>query len=276
MHKAALKHFALAGDYQLFDIAPATNSTQGSVQDAIKAIIETAKKNPQTKIGLNVTVPHKEVALQFVGELTAEAKLVNAVNCLKVSDTGEVIGHNTDLDGFIKSARELFGHAPNEFACVLGTGGAAKAAVIGLSKIGYKQIAIVFRNKHKATTLRSYFTKLFPQVKFQMIDCQDLIPLANCQLMVNATSIGLTKDNLPDWVEKFFASLPDNFFFYDMVYRKDGSPTRLMELAQKRNLKVCDGIDMLVNQAVRSFSFWTNYDCPKSIMHDALNQAQIS
>jgi shikimate dehydrogenase len=278
MHKAALQHFGLAGDYQLFDIAP-NNSQSASdkppVEDAVKRIIASALNKSDTLCGLNVTVPHKEIALQFADKLTAEAKLVNAINCLKISEEtqGQIIGHNTDLEGFTKSVQEAFPGSPNQAACVLGTGGAAKAAVIGLTRLGYKQIAIVFRNRHKATTVRSYFSKLYPSVKFQMIDCQDLIPLKNCDLLVNATTIGLNNLPPPDWAASFFERLPVQTFFYDMVYHKDGHSTALMQLAHDKNLSTLDGKDMLINQAIASFSFWTNLTCPKEVMQDALVRA---
>lgn len=271
MHKAALKHFGLEGDYQLFDIAPGPPS----VEEAVKKIITQAQEKSQTICGLNVTVPHKEIALTLADKLTEQARLVSAVNCLKVSEEtqGKIIGHNTDLEGFVKSLETAFPGSPNQSACVLGTGGAAKAAIIGLTQLGYREIAIVFRNRHRATTIRSYFTKLCPATKFQMIDCQDLIPLTNCDVLVNATTIGLNNDAPPDWANNFFARLSAKAFFYDMVYHKDGRSTVLMQLAREKDLKAIDGKEMLINQALASFSFWTNQSCPKAVMQEALLKA---
>ena len=94
--------------------------------------------------GLNVTIPYKESVIPFLDELSGEALVIGAVNCIQFLD-GKKIGHNTDAYGFQQSVKPFltFYH---ERALVFGTGGASKAIAYALKTLGVDCLFVI-RNK---------------------------------------------------------------------------------------------------------------------------------
>src|SRR3990167_6556480 len=88
MHTAALHHCKLEGSYDLIDCP----SDQ---------LVSRWNELKQSYLGINVTLPYKEKVLELVNDLTAEASLVRAVNTVRFDESGKVIGHNTDIGGFM-------------------------------------------------------------------------------------------------------------------------------------------------------------------------------
>ena len=99
----------------------------------IEAFPELLKKNTGL-IGLNVTIPYKEIIIPFLDELSDNAKQIGAVNTIKILPNGKLFGDNTDFYGFNKSLETLI-ESHHKKALILGTGGAAKAVAFGLKKL---------------------------------------------------------------------------------------------------------------------------------------------
>ena len=78
-------------------------------------------------VGFNVTIPYKQLSIPYLADMSAEARNIGAVICVKVMDDGSLIGYNTDVDGIRSSLDELLGGAEVDAALVLGTGGASQA-----------------------------------------------------------------------------------------------------------------------------------------------------
>src|SRR2546421_1437006 len=93
-----------------------------------------ASLRSSTMLGANVTIPYKEDVMQLVDECDPFAARIGAINTI-VNRDGCLYGYNTDAPGFITALIE-FGDDPFDCAekkvVILGTGGAARAAAVGL------------------------------------------------------------------------------------------------------------------------------------------------
>ena len=108
------------------------------------------KKNPEL-IGLNVTIPYKETILPFLDELSETAKIIGAVNTIKITPEGKLIGYNTDYFGFQKALKPML-KPYHKKALILGTGGASKGVAFALKELEI-DVTFVSRNASMNTRL---------------------------------------------------------------------------------------------------------------------------
>jgi shikimate dehydrogenase len=268
MHQAALAHLNLAGDYRLIDL-PAEHLERG-VADLLK----------QDFCGFNVTIPHKQAFYKLAGELSPEAQQLQAVNTIKISGDKSLQGHNTDLGGFVTAVQEDMRYGTRgTVACVMGAGGAARAAVWGLYKLGWPRIQIVARKVEAAQEIVSQvqaYLKDSGQEKSQPYLTISGIDLAGLQRMpdflVNCTPLGLTSEELPDWTEELLRWTNPYGAVFDMVYSRSEKPTPLIANCRRLRLNCLDGKSMLVRQAAAAFEYWTGMPAPQAVMEQALQQ----
>ena len=196
--------------------------------------------------GANVTIPHKERALQLTTP-DERARAVGAANTLWY-DGDTLRSTNTDIEGFINN---LDACAPGwdaaEEALVLGAGGSSRAVVFGLLERGVKRVRLANRTLERARAVADQFKgDVVPTL-------WDDIPAAaaQAQLLVNTTSLGM-KGQPP--LEIDLAALPANAVVADLVYVP--LETELLRAARARGLRTADGLGMLLHQAVRGFELW--------------------
>ena len=120
--------------------------------DTIAEFLDLLKTTNNPK-GFNVTIPYKEEIMPFLSELDASAKVIGAVNVVKVMPDGKLIGYNSDYYGFKYSLEKFIPTITNRKALVLGTGGAAKAVVAALKDLG---IAHQYVSRTKSENTWSY------------------------------------------------------------------------------------------------------------------------
>lgn len=260
LHKAALDHFNLSGNYELMDIKP---------EDLKVRVTELIANG---FIGLNVTVPYKQELFSLADSLTEEAQLTRAINCIKVLPSGTVVAHNTDLGGFMQSLTTLTaGRNSKGTAYVLGTGGASRAAIQGLLRLEYPKIVIVGRKKEKAEALVQQIGRP-KNVSINLVD--NLKSNDKPYLIVNATDIGVNDKELPQWAKDLLSFAAPEALLFDMVYAKKPILTPFMRHAKVLGMVGIDGLEMLIEQAVLSFSFWTGMNCPQDIMRKAVDSGE--
>jgi shikimate dehydrogenase len=275
LHTAALQFAQLEGEYCLIDIDP---------KNFYKNIEENLSKNflkflPKQIKGFNITIPYKEDIFKLLTKCTNEAKLVGAVNTIKVEKDGSFTGHNTDLIGFKKSFKNALDQSlEGSEILLIGAGGSAKAVAIGLAQMGVTKIIVRARNPEKVNSfIKEVQSNIeqFGQNKYPLpfIECANhdsnsVISLPTA--IINASPIGLNGHTTPTWLAEIISQLPQKTLCFDLVYRKDGSSTPFLETAIKHNLKAIDGIPMLVYQAKHAFKYWTTIDVPEEIMFKAL------
>lgn len=197
--------------------------------------------------GFNVTIPYKEAIIPFLDELSAKARPVQAVNCIKRLPNGRLVGFNTDVHGF----KESVGDRVNGRKCMIfGTGGAAKAAAVGLADAGAREIIFVSRTPEA-------LSDSMPE-DAQIISYDELDKHHDTQVIINATPIGgldtIDKSVLSETGNsvRVFATLE---LAMDMIY----NPYRTKFLQDARRLTGCktaSGLEMLIHQAIGSRNIW--------------------
>lgn len=198
-------------------------------------------------IGANVTLPHKEAALAL-SDPDDRAQAVGAANTLWL-EGGKLRSTNTDVEGFLEN---LDAATPGwdsglQSAVVLGAGGAARAIVFALLNRGVERVHVANRTFEKAQSFRERFGERVHPVHWEEINGL----LAGAQLLVNATSLGMSgQPELGVDVQHF----PASAVVADIVYTPLETP--LLAAAKRRGLRTADGLGMLLHQAVRGFSLW--------------------
>jgi shikimate dehydrogenase len=253
LHQAALAAHALTGDYRVFPIPPE------GVQPGFSALFKEMREGRLD--GLNVTVPYKQTVLPFLDRLSPAAQGVGAVNTI-YSREGQLIGDNTDIDGFSEDLGNLEWRicgVTNKKALVLGAGGAARSVVYVLLNDEWA-VTIAARRLEQAVALARDFASLSPDILCVPLD-EELAHL-DVDLIVNTTPVGMYPNiNESPWPAS--QPLPPNAAVYDLIYYP--AETQLMRAATcSRN-----GLGMLVEQAALAFEIWTGLPAPRAEMRRA-------
>ncbi|HEX3116568.1 MAG TPA: shikimate dehydrogenase [Bradyrhizobium sp.] len=197
-------------------------------------------------VGANVTIPHKERALELTMP-DARARAVGAANTLWY-EGGELRSTNTDIEGFINNLDACApGWDAGADALVLGAGGVARAVVFGLLERGIKRVHLANRTIARSRALADQYGASVVPAAWETIG--DLLPRAG--LLVNATSLGMHGQPA---LELDVGLLPSHAVVADLVYVPLETP--LLSAARARGLKTADGLGMLLQQAVRGFELW--------------------
>ena len=237
IHGYWLQQYAIAGTYIPLPVRP---------EDAASVI----RALPMLGLaGANVTVPHKREALSSADVADDVARRIGAANTLVVTD-GRVHATNTDAEGFIENLKQGvpgldFGRGP---AVIFGAGGAARAVIVGLLDAGVPRITLLNRTRDRAESLAA-------ELGGGSIAVADWVDrnhaLADCTLLVNTTSLGMTGHGPLDIV---LDNLPADALVNDIVYAP--LETELLAQARMRGNPVVDGLGMLLHQAVAGFEVW--------------------
>lgn len=189
--------------------------------------------------GLNVTIPYKTAVIPYLNWLSPEAEAIGAVNTIRVEEHG-LSGHNSDISGFRQSLEKfLAGHTPQK-ALVLGTGGAAKAVKYVLEALlSPENVTFVSRQPHNTGEIS--YTDLSPEL------------IHSHRLIVNTTPLGMypETDFAPDIP---YEGMGADHFACDLVYNPE--ETLFMKKAAAFGAHTCNGMDMLILQAEKSWSIW--------------------
>ena len=236
MHNAALRKLGLNWVYVPFDVSP------DQIPEAIAGI------KALGLVGVNVTVPLKELVLPYV--IASEAALqTGSVNTLYNHD-GCLYGDSTDGRGFLRSLQDAGQSGAGRSAFILGAGGSARAIAFALASLG-SRCQISNRTAARAEGLVSDVNRVFP-------GCAEMAgwgtEAGKFDLLVNTTSLGMhpNEEALPMLPPEVFANRP---FVYDLIYVP--ARTKLLRLAEQAGCQTSNGITMLVHQGALSLSLWT-------------------
>ncbi len=209
--------------------------------------------------GFNITVPHKVEVMKYLDELDASAKKATAVNTVNNIE-GIFRGYNTDIDGFIEPLRKRHVDLQGMRVLVLGAGGAARAVVAALAQEGgIARVIIANRDVRRASELAKIGSGLGLKCETLPLEkAQDVS--AECDLIVNATTIGLGSEPSPVDHEH----IKKGSIVYDIVYRP--IVTDLIENAKYAQAIVVYGYEMLIEQGAKAFEIWTGLPAPREAM----------
>jgi shikimate dehydrogenase len=244
--------------------------------------------------GLSVTMPHKEVVAELVDRTTPVATRLAAVNCVTLT-ADELVGDNTDGEGFVAALRHADGFEPEGKKClVIGAGGAARAVVLALAEAGAADVVVVNRTESRAVVAAALAGPVG-----RVGHPEDA---AAAELVVNATPTGMdrTQDRqsqAPDaqahQSQATDAQAPDTQasdagagrtpfpldpqylvagqVVVDLVYHPASTPWLLA--ARDRGAVTHNGLGMLVHQAARQLRSWTGEEPPVGAMWQAATAA---
>ena len=223
--------------------------------------------------GFNVTIPLKVPVSLFLTDIDDYANIAGCVNTVKVQgENKELFGYNTDIYGF-KKAIPLDIDLKGKTAGILGTGGASRAAVVGLAEKGIKNIDFYTRNIINSHNAVEYMRAKFPNVVFNVYQIQNMRSLADTDILVNATPIGM-KGYIADQMAlelRDFDTMRNDIIIYDIVYNPQ--KTVLLREAERRGIRTIGGLDMLIYQAERAIQIWTGKSPDTKLMKIAALEA---
>ncbi|MEY2497893.1 MAG: shikimate dehydrogenase, partial [Verrucomicrobiota bacterium] len=263
MQNAALRASKMKMEYAAFQIAP------GELRDALELLRE------QNFVGVNLTIPHKIAALEFMDELDENARGAGAVNTVKI-ENGQLRGFNTDGKGFARAIREEFSVDLRDLrVLILGAGGAARAIALQCAKENCERLVIANRDLEKAKELteglRPFFAGpkvLGPVPRLQSIAWDESVfrfQIANLDLVVNATPLGLNRADAPPIPARLLAP---HLMIYDTIYSR--GPTAFISAALEAGARAANGLSMLPHQGALAFEIWFGRVAPLDAMRKAL------
>lgn len=237
LHTHWLKTLGIPGFYIPMDVA----------ESDLEAVLKTLPKMGFR--GVNITVPHKEKALELADMVTDRATIIGAANTLVLREDGQIQADNTDGYGFIENLRQNApGWQPESGpAAVLGAGGAARAVIAALLDVGVPEVFLSNRTRIRAEVLQGQFGR-----RVTVIDwVQAGNMLEEAVTVVNTTTLGMV-GHPPLRVP--LDGLRKGAVVTDLVYAP--LQTRLLIEAEKMGCVPVDGLGMLLHQAVPAFERW--------------------
>ncbi len=187
--------------------------------------------------GMNVTIPYKEKVIPFLDKVNKKAKAIGAVNTIKVSKQGKLVGYNTDCYGFKKSLKPFI-KPKHKKALILGTGGASKAVAYALKELGIKY-------KYVSRTLKEGIS-----FSYETLTAKDIL---EHQIIINCTPLGTFPDTeacptIP------YAAINKHHILFDLIYNP--AETKFLQQGKKNKAVIINGSNMLKLQAEKSWSIW--------------------
>ena len=257
MQNAGIAALGLNWRYLAFDVDPS------NLREAVLG----AKR--MGFVGVNLTVPHKLLAVEMVDALDETAKTWGAVNTIgfEAGSDGEIRSHgfNTDADAITQSLREdLSVELRGAKVLLLGAGGAGRVAALKLAADGVGELYVVNRTESKAAAVAEEIRQRHPAVKVSVG-----YPRGEVDLLLNATSLGLKPEDASALDEGKF-SLRQAKAVYDMIYRPAETP--LLHAAKAGGCRAANGLGMLLYQGAKALEIWSGRPAPVAVMRRALER----
>ncbi len=251
MHNASFAALGLDAIYLAFDVHP--DHLLGAL-DGMRAL---------GFGGVNLTIPHKEVAFRGLAQLDPSARLLGAVNTVQFTPLG-LVGHNTDGHGFLRAVEEAFGRGPaGDHVYVLGTGGAGRAVALMCAQAGAKSVRVHDVDPARVARLVDEIRRQFPAVTVEAGGD----PRA-ADLVVQCTPVGMKAgESSPLPAAQFRAGQRA----FDLIYHRPQTP--FMAAAQAGGARAANGLGMLLHQGARAFEIWTGTAPQVDAMRQALEKA---
>jgi shikimate dehydrogenase len=258
IHNAALRHDGLNAVYLAFDVRPERFA------DAVDGMRELGA------VGCNVTIPHKEAALEVAATRGPSAERIGAANTLVFASDG-VVAHNTDPDGVRGVLTELSLDPRGNPCLVLGAGGAGRGAAWALAEAGADPLVLANRTGERAVRLAADLAEAG-------FGCRHVgweeapRAAASGAIVVNATSVGLSDGASPlDETALRGVAVGGCRLVLDLVYAP--GETALVRSAREHGLVAVDGLGVLVHQAASAYALFWGRAAPVDVMREAADRA---
>ncbi|AJR03848.1 shikimate dehydrogenase family protein [Siansivirga zeaxanthinifaciens] len=203
--------------------------------EKLPAIIE----NTKNLKGLNVTIPYKQEVMPFLDKINKKAKEIGAVNTIKITKKGKLVGYNTDCYGFKKSLQPYL-KSSHKNALILGTGGASKAVAYSLKQLGINY-------KYVSRNLTEGIAYTYQNLTNSVIKEHTII--------INCTPLG-TFPNIENCPEIPYDAITENHILFDLIYNP--AETKFLSFGKQKRATILNGLNMLVLQAEKAWSIWNS------------------
>lgn len=249
IHSRVFNKLNMKGYYHLFELKSEELGTAVAGLKALKAK------------GVNVTIPYKIQVINYLDDLSKEAKALGAVNTIKF-ENGKAIGYNTDYFGFKMLLEKNEIGLKGKKALVLGNGGVAVTVVQFLMDSGVSEITIA--------TIDKELNKDVPQFSQCKMIYFDEVPSVKAEVVINCTPVGMypAVDKSPidkNDISNFQAAV-------DMIYNP--KKTLFLKYAEEAGLKAVNGLYMLVGQGIASQEIWNDIKIPKSVIDEIYEELE--
>ena len=218
--------------------------------------------------GFNVTIPFKTEIIPLLDALSEDARRIQAVNTVVIED-GRMVGHNTDVVGFLAGFAERGIALTGKKAVLIGAGGAARAALWGLLRSGISSVVIGVRNASKGAALAADFAADGDVRAVSFDDSAWIAACSDADLVVQTTPLGMTP-HTEEMPPVDAAVINPSAVVYDLIYTP--AETHFLREARAWGCETINGETMLVAQGAEAFSLWTGVRPDMELMKRTLRE----
>lgn len=218
--------------------------------------------------GFNVTMPYKQAIIEYLDGMDEEAEQLNAVNTVRIDESGKLFGYNTDYYGFRKSLRDANVPVEGSRVAVIGAGAVSGPVALALEKEKAGHVVWLNKTPEKAEACAAVMNARRPGVAESAILTPDHLnrEIRNSDIIVDITPVGMATNDVKE--HAFDANLMNpSKFVYHVVYAPWETP--ILRTARIHGAQIMNGARMSLNQAARAFEIWTG----ASIDDDTLARA---
>ena len=252
MHMASFRSIGFDGEYTRLDVPPEM------LGDALKAL------SAEGFSGVNLTIPHKQLALPMMDALTPEAQRLGAVNTVRFEEGGKLSGHNTDGPGFLAAAKATLDFDPvGRRVAVVGCGGAGRAVAITLAHAG-AQVGLLDIDRDRVEALADEIRGSGREAAVI-----DRAQIRDADLIAQCSPSGLAI--FPEPAVRANEMRPGQCL-YDIVIPPGDPVTPTMREACTLGIPCANGVRMLVEQGALSFTYWTGIEADRAAMLRAVEE----
>jgi len=266
MVDAATQVYGVAGDPVAHSLSPVMMNTAFRRETVNAVYLALHAKTPKDLLacvndipirGLSITMPYKQEIIAALSNSDALTRQIGACNTLVRSQDGKLYGFNTDVAGIIVPLEQRL-TLQGAKVLIVGAGGAARAAAFGLKNKG-AEVFIANRTPENAQALAR-------QSKSKYMKRAD-VGKSTFDVIINATPVGMGNGKQSPLEDKEL----NTRYLFDLVYSP--AETKLIKMAQAKNIQVISGLEMFVQQGARQFEIWTGKPAPVAEMAFVVTKA---
>lgn len=259
IHNAIFKKLNLNSVYCAFNVQP------NYISDFI-----TSMRTLNIK-GVNVTVPYKEILIDYLDESDSFVKDCGAVNTILNHD-GIIKGYNTDGIGFLYVLEHVLNlNLSEKNIVILGAGGTAKSIGFSLLTTSISSLTLINRSLDKLERLKKSLTLKNSSIDISSVQLSDPLVydvLNDTDIIINTTSLGMkSTDSLllqhMDWVS-------DKKICLDVIYSPQ--ETLFLKESRLRGALTLNGLSMLAAQAMYASNYFTEKSIDFDFIYSILNR----
>jgi shikimate dehydrogenase len=224
-------------------------------------------------LGVNLSMPYKQLAMWYPETLSDSARLIGAINTI-VNDNGRLTGDNTDGIGFLRSLKASHDFlVADKTISVIGGGGAALAIIVEAARQKAQQIQVFARKSKSYLPLQKKLATVaeLTHCDIRLFDLNEIdqmqMRLNSSDLLVNATSVGMDGKSSPVSAN---LTLSSRILAADVIYKNLQTP--FLNWAALQGARTENGLGMLLYQAAESFKLWTGKTMPVELIEKELRK----